>query len=79
MSPKHLKAFEALKALGCPVFEREDHPTGFFISGEEGGTDGAWWIDYYQQFDDPRIEPILRKHGLFAEWENPACQMVHFI
>jgi hypothetical protein len=75
------KAFSQLQALGCPVFKRDDHD-GFFISAEQ---DDSWkWADYYTaradwQYENtnPLVDQVLYQHGLFAEWQNPACLIVH--
>lgn len=75
------KAFAELKTLGCPVFERRDH-SGFFVSAED---EQSWkWADYYHARADwqyettnPKLDAVLHRHGLFAEWENPACLIVH--
>ena len=75
------KAFTQLQALGCPVFQRDDHD-GFFVSGEE--TSSSEWADYYNARADwqyettnPKLDQVLHQHGLFAEWENPSCLIVH--
>ena len=77
----YTKAFSQLQALGCPVFERQDHD-GFFVSAE---TDESWnWADYstaradwQYETTNPRLDEVLHQHGLFAEWENPACLKVY--
>lgn len=77
----YIKAFNELKALGCPVFERSDRD-GFLISTEK---ENSWkWADYYTARADwqyettnPVIDQVLHKHGLFCEWENAGCLIVH--
>ena len=75
------KAFSQLKALGCPVFKRNDHD-GFFVSAED---EESWkWASYYNARADwqyettnPKLDQVLHQHGLFAEWQNPSCLIVH--
>lgn len=82
MKRTYLKAYNALKKLGCPVFERSDHPGRFLISAED--PESYKWADYYAEFDgpwngentNPVMDKILRDCGLFAEWENPGCLVV---
>lgn len=82
MKKKFQKAFDELKAMGVPVFERSDYPNQFLISGEE---DNSWeWLDYYDpriswdmEMVNPELTQILEKHGLHAEWENPGCLIVY--
>ena len=78
MNKKYTKAFNALKKLGCPVFVHVDAPNRFDISAEESNSDE--WASYYNGdyrpdwiFGvNPKVNEILSKHGLFAEWMNPA-------
>jgi hypothetical protein len=82
MKRPFLKAFNELKKLGCPMFERSDYEGGFFISAEDAASDD--WADYYafvtSRWDGENISPKLRevldKHKLYAEWENPGCLIV---
>ena len=85
MTKNHRTAFNRLKKLGCPVFERKDKPNTFFVSAESSGTDGMLWADYYDhagisRYDDfgvdKRVDEVLKPLGLFAEWENPGCLTV---
>ena len=83
MKRPYIKAYNELKKLGCPIFIREDHPDGFFISAED--TDSYLWADYYAYADSrwnhentsPKLEEIMKKNGLFCEWENPGCLIVY--
>ena len=84
MKANHRKAYNALKRLGVPVFERNDHPDGFFISAEH--AESYKWVDYwneYSRFPDfgvnSKIREVLKPLELFAEWENPACLGVYEI
>ena len=78
----YTKAFNQLKKLGCPVFERSDYD-GFYISAEE--PDSYLWCDFYAYANNiwkgettcPKLEDILSKCGLFCEWENGGCLIVH--
>jgi hypothetical protein len=81
MKRAYLKAYNALKKLGCPVFERSDYPGRFLISAEE--PESYKWANYYPDYNQwsgentsPVMDQILSKHGLFAEWENPGCLIV---
>lgn len=81
MKDNQQKAYDELKALGVPLFERDDHPTGFFISAEHENS--YLWVDYYNEynrFEDfgchSKIREVLEPLGLFAEWENPGCLAV---
>ena len=82
MTKNHRKAFNKLRALGVPLFERRDHPTGFFISAEDENS--YEWVDYWNMSRDrwngekvrPEIREVLEPLGLFAEWENPGCLAV---
>ena len=82
MKRNHRLAFNALKKIGAPVYERSDIEN-FQISAE--GIYGEYdrdtiWADYYDgrnipdwEFGvNPLITETLRKYGLFAEWQNPA-------
>lgn len=74
------KAFDELKAINVPVFERDDIEY-FGLSGE----DGDYRVDYYNEdlgtlaeFGiDNAIIDILKKYDLFAEWEDPASATVY--
>jgi len=78
MNKNHKKAYEELKAIGVPVIQgdMDSNPNRFRINAETGEN----WADYYAigfnaaqlGLDDfgvnPKINAILDKHGLFAEW-----------
>lgn len=67
-------AYNALKKLGVPVYEREDMDGRFQISAEE--PDSYKWLDYYDghmlwDFGvNPVIDEVLSKYGLHSEWIN---------
>ena len=69
-------AFNALKKLGVPVYERDDMNGRFQISGED--PESYKWCDYYAYnrpgWDfgvNPQVEGNLAKYGLYSEWINP--------
>lgn len=81
MKRNYRTAYNALKKLGCPVFERSDYPDRFLISTEYPESDQ--WANYYAnpaawgyENTSPLLDKILSKSGLFAEWENPACLII---
>ena len=74
MKKNYRTAYEQLKKLGVTVYEDGN---GFRISGEDNYP--QVWADYYREFGDSeldcfgvnhKINDILDKQGLFAEWEN---------
>ena len=73
-------AFNELKKMGVPVFERSDYPDTFLISAEQSNSSD--WAYYYSERPDwifgvnPLIDKALRKRGLFAEWETPGALIV---
>jgi hypothetical protein len=80
MKRAYRNAFNALKKIGAPVYERSDIEN-FQISAE--GIYGDYdrdtiWADYYDgrnipdwEFGvNPLITNILRKYDLHAEWIN---------
>jgi hypothetical protein len=78
MTRNHRLAFNALKKIGAPVYQRSDIEN-FQISAE--GIAGEYdrdtlWADFYEghKFWDfginPKITDILTKYGLHAEWIN---------
>lgn len=81
MTRNHRLAFNALKKLGVPVYERVDIEN-FQISAESNFDPkhgNTLWADYYEGYrmgDDwefgvnPLITKTLRKYGLHAEWIN---------
>jgi hypothetical protein len=68
-------AFNKLKSLGVPVYERDDMGGRFQISAEEPGSHK--WVNYHASPSNwifgvsPQVEGTLAKYGLFAEWINP--------
>lgn len=81
MTRNHRLAFNALKKLGAPVYERVDIEN-FQISAERNFDPeygNTLWADYYEGYtlgDDwefgvnPLITKTLSKYGLHAEWIN---------
>jgi hypothetical protein len=69
-------AYNALKKLGVPVYEREDLNGRFNISAEEPNS--YQWLDFYEGYRmpnwdfgiNPIITEVLNKYGLWAEWQN---------
>lgn len=76
MTRNHRLAFNALKKLGIPVYERSDIEN-FQISAEH--EESHKFCDYYDGYRindwefgvSPAIFNTLRKYGLHAEWINP--------
>ncbi len=74
MKREYIKAFNALKKMGVPVYVREDMNGRFQISAEE--PDSYLWVDNYNGRSDwvfgvnPKLNAVLSKCGLFAEWIN---------
>jgi hypothetical protein len=76
MKKQYRLAYNALKKLGVPVYERDDMNGRFQISAED--AESYKWCDYYEGIyrDDwnfgvnPVIEKVLRKYGLHSEWIN---------
>ena len=82
MSTNHQTAFDKLKKMGVPVFERSDQPERFLISAESEGS--YLWLDYHNNRKEWRdwsinddIQDVIEPLGLFAEWENPGCVIVY--
>jgi hypothetical protein len=81
MQKNFTKAFNELKKLGCPVFERSGSDN-FQISAESESS--SEWADYYNTYSfqwggettNPKIAEVLTKYKLFAEWENAGCLSV---
>jgi hypothetical protein len=82
MKRAFIKAYNELKKLGCPVFERSDYEGRFLISAEDPGS--YKWADYYAYADGrwkgentgPKLEAVLKKYSLYCEWENAGCLIV---
>ena len=81
MTRNHRLAFNALKKIGAPVYERSDIEN-FQISAEGIYDDydrDTLWADYYDGRNipgwnfgiNPLIDDILAKYDLHAEWINP--------
>lgn len=83
MTRNHRLAFNALKKIGAPVYERSDIEN-FQISAEGLGSNenydrNVMWANYYDGRDidgwefgiNPKITKILDKYDLHAEWINP--------
>jgi hypothetical protein len=76
MKRQYIKAYNALKKIGVPVYVRHDMDGRFQISAEE--PESYKWADYYADARsdwnfgvNPKIEETLKKYGLFSEWINP--------
>jgi len=76
MKRTYIKAYNALKKLGVPVYVRDDMDGRFQISAEE--PDSYKWADYYATYNpgwifgvNPKIDAVLSKCGLHSEWINP--------
>jgi hypothetical protein len=80
MTKNHRLAFNALKKIGAPVYERSDIKN-FQISAE--GIAGEYdrdtlWADFYEGYRidgwdcgiNPKISAILSRYGLHPEWIN---------
>jgi hypothetical protein len=80
MTKNHRLAFNALKKIGAPVYERSDIEN-FQISAEgiRGDYDrDTLWADFYEGYRidgwdfgiNPKITTILSRYNLHAEWIN---------
>ena len=75
MKRPYTQAFNELKKLGAPVYEHPDDNGNFSLDAEVPEADH--WASYYAGGPtwvfgvSPRLEAILRRHNLFAEWVNP--------
>ena len=77
MKRNHRLAFNALKKIGAPVYERSDIEN-FQISAEglrsdayKGYNPDEAWASYWDScYINPLIEAILKRYGLHAEWIN---------
>jgi len=76
------RAYKKLEAMGAPVCHLGEGYGGnalFAISAEY--NEDEIWADYYIGCDggmpgwdcgiNPKIEKVLKKYGLYAEWYNP--------
>ena len=76
MKRQYRLAYNALKKLGVPVYEREDLNGRFNISAED--PESYKWCDFYDGWNmlgwefgvHPKIDEVLSKYGLFCEWIN---------
>jgi hypothetical protein len=76
MRKQYRLAYNALKKLGVPVYERDDMDGRFQISAED--AESYKWCDYYDGYRmpdwdfgvHPKIDEVLSKYGLHAEWIN---------
>ena len=78
----YIKAFNALKKMGVPVYEHADDDGNFSISAEE--PDSYKWADYYPDYSvwggentNPVLDEALKNHRLYAEWVNPGRLAVY--
>jgi len=81
MKRNYRTAFNALKKMGVPVFIHRDDEKRFDISAEE--INSSDWVSYWELpkgWDcgvHPKIEEVLSKLGLHAEWMNPGHLRVY--
>lgn len=74
------KAYNALKRIGAPVFERSDIEY-FGISAEHNNSHK--FLDYYGEFRggypyiSEEVTAILNENGLYCEWESPGSVTVY--
>jgi hypothetical protein len=85
MERNYRLAFNALKKIGAPVYERSDiknfqiSAEGLSSSAYKGYNPDELWADYYDGYRipdwnfgiNPRIDEVLNQYGLHAEWINP--------
>ena len=85
MQRNYKKAYTKLKIMGCPVIEGDDsgNMDKFRISAEQNCEDAneTVWADYYNMGSglfgvNNKINAVLDKHGLYAEWINPGVLSV---
>jgi hypothetical protein len=69
-------AYNALKKIGVPVYQRDDMNGRFQISAED--PESYKWCDYYAYTRaswnfgvNPKVDELLKKYGLYSEWINP--------
>ena len=85
MKRAYIKAFNALKKLGVPVYEHGDDNGNFSISAEDENSE--LWVNYYAgcgSFDfwggdnvSPKLTKVLDNCKLYAEWVNPGRLSVY--
>jgi len=71
------RAFNALKKIGVPVYHLGEGWNGqalFTVSGEDNYPE--IWADYYFGVNK-KINKILEKYKLCAEWYNPGVLEVY--
>ena len=74
MKRKYIKAFNALKKMGVPVYVRDDMDGRFQISAED--PESYKWANYYESPSswcfgvNPKIDEVLSQCGLYCEWIN---------
>jgi len=87
MKRNYRQAYNELKKIGAPVFEGGDSGGDTFRISAENNSEKNIWADYHAipcfengALDDfgvnHKINVILEKNGLFAEWINPAVLAV---
>ena len=71
-----IKAFNELKKMGVPVYERDDMDGRFQISAED--PESYKWVNYWAMNRDdwefgvnPELNKALEKFGFYCEWINP--------
>jgi hypothetical protein len=82
MKRPFIKAFNALKKAGVPVYEHVEDNGNFSISSED--AESFKWVDYYAEFPlwrgesmNPVLHNMLYRHNLYAEWVNPGRLSVY--
>jgi len=74
MKKNYRNAYNELKKAGAPVYTRDDLE-GFGITSAE--LNSYEWVNYWEGYrvwgsdTSPKLDAILKKHGLFAECKNP--------
>ncbi len=79
------KAFNALKAMGAPVYDRHEYGCQFVLGAERQTNDSPLFADYYQEeirehVKDGKVinawgvrqdvRDVLDANGLWDEWIN---------
>ena len=74
-------AVNALKKLNIPMFERDGK---VFVSAED--PESYKWVNYYADSRiwggekiNPKLRQLLKKCGMYLEWENPGCLSIYEI